>query len=407
MNIEIFVAKRLAGNYNKSANLSTPIVKIATWGVAIGIAIMLLSIAIVTGFQQEVHKKVSGFEANYTLTSLLQESDELPKIQLDNLLSGKLSGHPEVQFAVPFATHPGILEANESIKGVLIKTLYKGNVSPLLKKSLVEGKIPSPSSNEIVISDKIARLLALKVGEKTKLFFVNKQLKLQPRNMTVVGIYHSGIAQLDDQLIYLPFSTLQTIKKWGLEMFFRADEQPTTFSLMPLVYGGEKPYAITWFDGNQTALARTFDAKDTSLTIWAAVSDDSKLIKDTAFYTFTNGKWNATSSGGSHKYYAQGYEVFLKDNVGDQTVEVEQFLQSNTPYNLYLSNAKEDHPEIYNWLELINVNVVVILVIMTFISVINMCSALLVILLEKTQLIAILKTLGMTNKSIKKVFLSL
>lgn len=88
-------------------------------------------------------------------------------------------------------------------------------------------------------------------------------------------------------------------------------------------------------------------------------------------------------------------------------METSSFLHANTPFNLYLTSAKEDHPEIYNWLELINVNVVVILVIMTFISIINMCSALLVILLEKTQLIAILKTLGMTHRSLKKVFLSL
>lgn len=98
-----------------------------------------------------------------------------------------------------------------------------------------------------------------------------------------------------------------------------------------------------------------------------------------------------------------GFEVII-DNYNDLT-KLDEFVYDHIGYDLYSSTILDKNPDIFNWLELQDINVMIIIILMVLVAVINIISALLILILERTNMIGILKALGMPNWNVRKVFL--
>ena len=122
--------------------------------------------------------------------------------------------------------------------------------------------------------------------------------------------------------------------------------------------------------------------------------DKEFVITDIAYIQKLN-NWNEKQIG--------GIEVFINDY--DKLENVKQEINQNINYNMEAKSIKDLYPQIFDWLELQNINVQIILILMVLVAGINMVSALLILILERTNMIGILKALGASNISIRKVFL--
>ncbi len=320
MNLGLFIANRISLKAERT--FSKLIVRIAIVGIMLGLGVMLLSLAIVKGFKAEIREKVRGFNGDiqyikYDLNSSYENSPFI--LATKNLNEAK--HYKGVEHIVPFATKPGIIKANDEVEGVVLKGVDSTYDWDYFKNILISGKTidfsdSTAASKQIIISELLAKRLNLKVGDDFLMYFVQESLR--KRKFQIVGIYNTGVEEVD------------------------------------------KTYVI----------------------------GDISLIK----------KLNDWSNG-----EVGGYEIRINDfsKIDRFSVELSNFL----PAQIRTINVKENYPIIFDWLSLLDVNAQVILVLMLVVAVINMISALLIMILERTNMIGLLKALGETNWGIRKIFL--
>jgi lipoprotein-releasing system permease protein len=328
MNIEFFIAKRIFSDKSNRKSISQTIIRIALAGISLGMIVMILSVAIVTGFKREIRDKVVGFGSNIQLTRQdTNESYQAAPIDTSKCSISELKGIRGVTHIQPYAVKAGIIKTEEDIQGVILKGVGQEFNWQFLHKFLVKGRLPSyiskTRSNEVLISAYLANLLRLDTGQTIITHFIEKTTSL--RKFKIVGVYDTGLEIYDKVLIICDIKQIQLLNQW-----------PTNY--------------------------------DTGLEIGIADFNRMNEISDDL--------WGIVGN---------------------------QLDKESLP--LAISTIRDLKPEIFTWLDLTDMNVVVIIVLMLAVASVNMVSSLLILILERTQMIGILKSVGMTNVSIRKIFL--
>lgn len=296
--------------------------QIAIVGIMLGLGVMLLSIAIVKGFKTEIREKVRGFNGDiqYIKYDLNSSYENSPFVLNENILA-ETKNHKGITQVAPFATKPGIIKANDEVEGVVFKGVDQAYDWSYFDKVLTAGKTinfkdSTQSEKEIIISDFLAKRLNLKVGDDFLMYFIQESLR--KRKFKIVGVYNTGVEEVD------------------------------------------KTYII------------------------GAISLIKKL-----------NNWNENEVG--------GYEIRVVDF--DQLNKYSANLSNLLPPQIKTVSVRDNYPIIFDWLSLLDVNAQVVLGLMLIVAVINMISALLIMILERTNMIGLLKALGETNWGIRKIFL--
>lgn len=335
MNLPLFIARRIHFSDNKNKKkVSKPAVRIALCGIALGLAVMLLSLAIVVGFKNEVGRKVMGFGSHIQITSLTNNKTyDLPPISFSDTLISAIKKVPNVDYTQITATKPAIIKTKTDFQGIVLKGVDANYNWDFFKEYLKEGELPVMStsvdegdampSNEVLISSKQADALKLKVGDKFICYFIQDQVRL--RQFTISGIYSTGLADFDKLFVVADIQHIRMLNNWD----------------------------------NKTA---------TSIEIFVK---DLNILEDTS------------------------YNIFL--------TTANNFTGNYNPY--YTRHIYELQPQIFGWLDLLDLNMVIILILMFSVATFTMISGLLILILEKTTLIGTLKVLGANNWTIRKIFL--
>ncbi|RLD66146.1 MAG: ABC transporter permease [Bacteroidetes bacterium] len=334
MNTELFIAKRLFSAKETKKSISNAVVTIAIVGIALGMVVMILSIAIVTGFKQQVSEKVTGFASHIIISNYdINSSYETEPIWKNQNFYPDIKDIPGYKHIQVFALKAGIVKTKTDIQGVILKGIGSDFNWGFFKESLVEGKIFAVNENvkndSVIISKHIATLLKLKVDAPLFMYFINKKGKtknpVKQRRFTISGIYNTGLEEFDKSFVICDIKQVQKLNDW-------TNNQVSGFEI-------------------------TIDNFDELLPM-------------------------------TEKTYEQVGTVYEKDT--------EQ---------LQIRSIKDNFPHIFDWLALSDTNVWIILVLMLLVGGFNMISGLLVIILERTNMIGILKALGAKNANIRKIFL--
>lgn len=446
--------------------VSKPIVFLAIAGITLGIAVMILSISIASGFQKEVREKIVGFGSHVQISSTYNNvSFESSPLLINKINREEIAQDKAVASVQIYAYKPAIMQAKESqekdedgaairdIQGVVFKGISSDFNPDFFLKHLKEGSIPrytdALTSDSILISRYIANKLQLTIDDKVSTFFV-KQEGPKQRTLIVAGIYETGLEDFDKQFCFIDINHVRKLNEWGISTFLKLQEncKHGFLVLEATAFGGNKNYRYSW---NNAAFGiedkqLLCPLKDTVIqvvasdfqsngylepeemlsiadTAWLTIKVDGEKElncncdqKNTALepeylndsvvkYAFNNGSFTTTlrTSGGSGKNYSGGVEVLLKKF--EQLEKGEAIIESYVGPQYNVTTIVSQNEEIFNWLAMLDMNVYIIIGLMILVAIINMTSALMVLILEKTQMIGILKALGATNWSVRKIFI--
>lgn len=216
MNAATFISKRIFSLSKE--NLSSTVMRIAVASVALGIAIMLISIAVVVGFKNQIKDKVIGFVAPIHIQALNQnESIEETPFVLDSVLNARLD-KPFITEMHKTANKAGIIKTDEEIQAVILKGVdFEFNWS-YIKSYLVDGEIPqyvkNERSNDVVVSNIIAKKMKLAIGDPVRIWFVDTEMKARGRKFTVKGIYETGLQECDERFVYCDLNQIRRLNGW-------------------------------------------------------------------------------------------------------------------------------------------------------------------------------------------------
>ncbi len=327
MNTEFFIAKRLVGN-KKENSQTRSIVNIAVISIALGVVVMILSVAIVTGFKNEVRNKVIGFGSHITITNFdSNTSYETVPIEKNQTFLPELKKIKELNHMQVYGLKAGIITTDENMQGVVLKGVGSDFDWTFFQQNTVEGTHftvqDSAKTNDVVLSKYLCNLLKIRLHDTIKMYFIQEPPRF--RKLNVVGIYETSLEDYDKVFVFADIAHIQKLNNW-------TNTQISGFELT--INNFEKLEAI------------------------------SERVNEIAGYQFT-------AEGG----------------------------------RLKIQNVKENNPQIFDWLSLSDTNVAVILTLMLIVAGFNMIAALLILILEQTQTIGILKSLGTNNWSIRKIFL--
>ena len=325
LNLEYFIAKRLFNSKEHKSSISAPIIKIAIAAVAIGMIMMIISIATGIGLQQKIRQKIAAFNGHINITSYTGNQSDVSTtpVSTNQKFYSTFNGIDGITHIQAVASKAGMIRTETAFEGIVYKGVGKEYDWINIQEYLIEGRIPNfkgELNNEIIISQYLAERLSLKLGQSFNTFFMKEEIDAMPkaRRFKIVGIYNSGFQEFDASFIIGDIRHLQMINRW-------------------------KPDQVGAF------------------------------------------------------------EVFVDDfsAIQEKTNEV----YDEIPSTLNAQPITEKFYYIFEWLQLFDFNIVVILIIMIIVATINMVVALLVLILERTQMIGILKSMGTNNWSIRKIFL--
>lgn len=331
MNAELFIARRVyKGDKNNNKKVTSPAIKIAIAGIALGLAVMIVAVCIIVGFKKEVRAKVIGFGSHIQITAFeTNNSYEHTPIAISDTLRQILTANKDIRHFQEFITKPGIIKTESDFMGVVLKGVADNYDWDFFKSNMVEGDVivrnDTSTANSAVISKTIANKLHLKVGDKFTCYFV--QDPVRARRFDIVGIYQTNFEDWDKLFIITDKDVLGSLNDWDDD----------------LVSGIE-------------VLVNDYNNLD--------------VISQNLFFDMSS----------------------YNDRLGNA---------------LYTRSIKDINPMIFNWLSLLDMNVWVIITLMLIVSGFTMISGLLIIILERTNMIGMLKSMGARDFSIRKVFLYL
>lgn len=319
MKTALFIARRTLAR--DSFNYSRPLIRIAILSIVLGISVMILSVAIVTGFQKEISDKVTGFGAHIRITPFnSNQSYETPPVSTQQDFYPEM-GIEEVKNIRMFATKAAIVKNKDVMQGVVLKGIGQDFNWDFFEDKMVEGEkitfSDQGASMDVLISKSLATLLQISVGDKLRTYFIIGSHQ-RGRPFEVAGIFDTGLTDFDNRFIIGDIRNIQDLNGW-------------------------EPHEVG------------------------------------------------------------GFEVVINDF--DELEQVTADVYNSVPFDLNVTNIRDLHPEIFDWLKLQDMNVIIILIIMVLVASITMISTLLILILERTNMIGILKALGMNNWSIRKLFL--
>ena len=251
MRIASFIAQRIRRAEDKT-RISRPIVRIATAGIAVGMALMLLSLAIVSGFQEQIRNKVIGFGAHFQITGIERNySRDSQRLLYNDEVYQRLKTTPGVKQVQVYATKPGIIESDESMQGVIVKGVSSDYDWTFISDALKEGRVlePGDSISRIVISRYISDRMKLRLGDKARMMFFDTQGdNHRQRSFRVCGIFDTGLEDFDKQLVFADLKDVQKLYGWGLRVGITADSVAVndSVSVYALASGGDGEINFDW-----------------------------------------------------------------------------------------------------------------------------------------------------------------
>ena len=218
MNFPLFIAKKLYSDQGDKRKVSRPAIHIATAGVAIGLAIMIMSVCVVLGFKHTIRDKVVGFGSHIQVADFmtLQQQNQYPVVMNDSMM-GVLRKIPGVKHVQRFAMKEGILKTDSDFLGVAFKGVGPEFDSTFIHQNMVEGSIPKfddkASHNKILISKLMADKLKLKNGERIFAYFIDDN-GVRMRRLTIQGIYQTNLKKYDETMVYTDLYTAVKLNGW-------------------------------------------------------------------------------------------------------------------------------------------------------------------------------------------------
>jgi lipoprotein-releasing system permease protein len=326
MKVSFFIAKRLMAQKpfqrnGKGSGFSKLIINLAMAAVCVSVMVMILATAIVKGYQHQVRDKLIGFNAPIQVSHLdLNNSFESLPIERDSIFEHLVAKMDGIKFIQSYSTKAGIIKTEEAFEGIVLKGIGSNYNWDFISKHLVEGRLPNLADslpiNEVLISSITANRLGFKLEDNVYIYFIQNPPRV--RKLKIVGIFDTGMGELDELYAYIDIRQVQKLNNWGISQI-------------------------------------------------------------------------------------SGYEIGL--NQIEETNNKRNELAMITPYNMGLSSIFERYPALFDWLNLLDLNVVIILLLMVAVAAINMITALLILILERTQMIGLLKAMGAEDRQINRVFL--
>jgi lipoprotein-releasing system permease protein len=421
LNTALFIAKRLIKRESKQKGLSGPIVRIATVGIALGMAVMIVAVAIVIGFQNEIRQKVIGFGSHIQITNFGSgQGLSQPKLLLDQPFYPSLDTLEEVESIHQYALKEGVIETPDNIQGIILKGVGEDYNWSFFEKNLKEGIIPDfsqeDSKDQLMLSSFLAGRLQTGIGEKVAVYFQNAKGSMSQRNFEIIGIYETGLQDLDEQFVLVHIDQIKKINQWGLQANLKVVGcEEGKVALKGYGFGGNGRSRLIWSADSLRGEGPHEFCLLGDTTIYV-VAREKGTFSDTAFFRFKPQKPSISdcqcpdeseveirTSGGSAKYYTGGFEVMLSDY--QKLGKMEGIIYKHLNYNLRTTTIRQKSPEIFNWLEMLDLNTAVIITLMILISVINMTSALLILIMERTPMIGILRAIGASVETVQRIFL--
>ena len=217
MNWKLFFAHRIYKDREKGKNVSKPAIRIAMAGIAIGLAVMIVSIAVVIGFKHQVRDKVVGLGADILITNLANtHSYPADPVVVGDSLTRALYAYPGVSHIQRYSTKPGMVSTSDNFQGIVLKGIAQEYNLDFLKQHLTEGDIPyfsdTISSNKVLVSRTIADRLMLNVGDKIDTYFLEDHVRA--RRFTVAGIYQTNMTAYDNLFFITDIYTVNRLNNW-------------------------------------------------------------------------------------------------------------------------------------------------------------------------------------------------
>ncbi len=396
--------------------MSKPIVRIATAGIAVGMALMLLSLAIVSGFQEQIRNKVIGFGSHFQITGIERNySRDSQRLLFNEEIYQNIQQTPGVKHVQVFATKPGIIESDEAMQGVIVKGVAADYDWTFIRNALKEGRVlqADDTISHIVISRFISDRMKLQLGDKARMvFFDTDGDNHRQRSFRVCGIYDTGLEDFDKQFVFADMKDVQKLYGWGLRVGLSADSIVVNDSVAvyALASGGDGEIDFQWSDPTWIGPGphKMRIAGDTLLQLRVTDLSDTKeataLVEWKRKQPLENGYAVTTSFDNSDVDYIGGYEVNISDF--DNLAESQEALQSVViSHFLQAQKITDRNHDIFAWLEMLDINVAIIILLMIVVSIINMTSALLIIILERQTMIGVLKAMGISDGSVMRIFI--
>ena len=331
MNFPLFIARRIYSDHiGDQQKVSKPAIRIAVAGVAIGLAVMIISVCVVLGFKHTIRDKVVGFGSHIQVANFytLQSSAIDQPVAIGDSMMNVLKRTDGVKHVQRFAMKQGILKTDNDFLGVMFKGVGPEFDSTFIHKSMVEGSIPhfsdQQSTNRILISKDMASKLRVKAGDRIFAYFIGEG-GVRTRRFTISGVYQTNLAQYDKTTCFCDLYTARKLNAWTDDMVTGAELTVNDFKQL----GTTANDIINRVNRTQDQYGKTFSSK----------------------------------------------------------------------------TIRELSPQIFSWLDLLDLNVWIILAIMTAVAVVTMISGLLIIILERTTMIGVLKALGARNSTVRHTFL--
>ena len=304
-------------------SLSSTVMRLAVASVALAITVMLISLAVVVGFKNQIRDKVVGFVAPIHIQALdLNESFEEVPFVMEDRLKKTLEQTDGIRHYQCVANKAGMIKTDDEIQGVVMKGVGSDYDWSYFRSCLTDGELPryvdSLRSNDVLLSKNVANKMLLSVGDDVRVWFVDEDMKARGRKFNVKGIFETGLSEFDERYLFCDLNQIRRLNHW----------------------------------------------KD----------DETGIV-----------------------------EVWL-NNVEDMDV-INNKLYFEIPGSLASYTARESNPQIFDWLALLDTNVWLILVLMFLVAGITVISMLLIIIIEKTSTIGLLKAMGASNGFVRKVFL--
>lgn len=333
MNTELFISRRLFFDKTNKQFLSQKIIRIALFGIALGFAVMLISVAVVTGFKSEVRNKVIGFGSHIQIVNFnSRNSYELSPISKNQPFLQNLTNIEGIKQVQAFATKTGMIKTEEDIHGIVFKGVDANYNWDFFKQNLIEGRLPklddSKRVDEILLSQQVAKLLKLRLNDSAVFYFIHdKETFPRLRQFDICGIYRTSLEEFDNLFVIGDIKQIRRLNDWE-------EDQISGFEI------------------------EVNDFND--------IEDIEQQVRNTVI-------------------------EYKEDN--------NTILRTESITRLY--------PQIFDWLSILDMNVWVLLILMILVAGFNMISGLLVLILERSSMIGVLKALGSPNWNIRKIFIYL
>lgn len=321
MNTSLFIAKRLYNAKENNNNYTRPIIRIAILAIALSVAVMILSVFILSGFKSNISNKVFGFGGHINISKFsYNQSYENDPINFNSEMLTEIELMDFVDNVQTYATKAGVIKKNNEILGVVLKgvdQLYNWN---FFNENLISGNVPlfndSITENTILISKNISSKMKLNVGDEMIMYFMEKPVRV--RKFIISGIYKTGLSEFDDITVIGDLKHIQKLNNWNL---------------------------------NQIG----------------------------------------------------GYEISINNF---KNIEIyTSLIDESIDYDLKALSINDKYPQIFDWLRLQDFNVLIILILMLIVGGVNMITSLLIIILEKSRLIGMLKAIGASDWNIRHIFI--